>query len=96
MSERLLRVTSSQRPVSRLRRAAAQVPFRKPSTIQGFRQTARPQKRSWKKPRSWCSLAGLPASENESSVTVQVPRANLFDVAALTGLMQAINEGGVS
>lgn len=44
----------------------------------------------------WCSLAGLPASENESSVTVQVPRANLFDVAALTGLMQAINEGGVS
>ena len=44
----------------------------------------------------WCSLAGLPESENESSVTVHVPRANLFDVAALTGLMQAINEGGVS
>ena len=44
----------------------------------------------------WCSLAGLPESENESSVTVQVPRANLFDVAAVTGLMRAINEGGVS
>jgi hypothetical protein len=44
----------------------------------------------------WCSLAGLPESENESSVTVRVPRANLFDVAALMGLMQAINEGGVS
>jgi hypothetical protein len=44
----------------------------------------------------WCSLAGLPESENESSVTVHVPRANLFDVTALTGLMQAINEGGVS
>jgi hypothetical protein len=44
----------------------------------------------------WCSLAGMPDSENESSVTVQVPRANLFDVAAVTRLMRAINEGGVS
>jgi hypothetical protein len=44
----------------------------------------------------WCSLAGLPESGNESSVTVQVPRANLFDVAALTSLMQRINEGGLS
>lgn len=44
----------------------------------------------------WCSLAGLPESENESSVTVHVPRANLFDVAALTRLMRVINEGGVS
>jgi hypothetical protein len=42
----------------------------------------------------WCSLAGLPASKNAESVTVQVPRANLFDVAALTRLMQSINEGG--
>jgi hypothetical protein len=44
----------------------------------------------------WCSLAGFPESANESSVTVHVARANLFDVAALTGLMQEINEGGVS
>ena len=44
----------------------------------------------------WCSRTGQPESENESSVTVQVPRANLFDVAAVTGLMRAINEGGVS
>jgi Domain of unknown function (DUF4365) len=44
----------------------------------------------------WCSLDGQPESENETSVTVRVPRANLFDVAALTGLMQAINEGGGS
>ena len=44
----------------------------------------------------WCSLAGQPESENASIVTVQVPRANLFDVAAVTRLMQAINEGGVS
>lgn len=45
---------------------------------------------------SWYSLAGLPPSENETSVTVQVPRANLFDAAALTSLMQRINEGGLS
>lgn len=44
----------------------------------------------------WCSLAGQPESENISTVTVQVPRANLFDVAAVTRLMQVINEGGVS
>ena len=44
----------------------------------------------------WCSLAGLPETENERSVTVQVPRANLFDVAALTSLMQRINEGDLS
>ena len=43
----------------------------------------------------WSSLAGLPESENESAVTVHVPRANLFDVAAVTALMRAINEGGV-
>jgi hypothetical protein len=42
------------------------------------------------------SLRGLPATDNETSVTVQVPRANLFDVSALMGLMQLINEGGVS
>lgn len=44
----------------------------------------------------WVSLRGLPPTDNESSVTVQVPRANLFDVAALIGLMRTINEGGVS
>jgi hypothetical protein len=42
----------------------------------------------------WCSLAGLPEIETESSV--RVPRVNLFDVAALTSLMQTINEGGPS
>jgi Domain of unknown function (DUF4365) len=44
----------------------------------------------------WASLRGLPATSNESSVTVHVPRANLFDRAGLDGLMRAINEGGVS
>ena len=44
----------------------------------------------------WVSLRGLPATDNETSVTVQVPRANLLDVSALTGLMRMMNEGGVS
>lgn len=44
----------------------------------------------------WHSLRGLPGTANESTVTVQVPRANLFDVTALTGLMRRINEGGVA
>jgi len=41
------------------------------------------------------SLAGAPASDNERSVTVQVPRANLFTVDGLSRLMQTINAGGV-
>jgi hypothetical protein len=41
----------------------------------------------------WVSLRGLPATDNETSVTVQVPRANLFDVGALMALMRTINEG---
>ena len=43
----------------------------------------------------WASLRGLPASSNDWSVTVEVPRANLFDVEALTGIMHRISEGGV-
>ena len=43
----------------------------------------------------WTSLRGLPASSNERSVTVEVPRANLFDVQALMGIMHRISEGGV-
>ncbi len=43
----------------------------------------------------WTSLRGHPATGNDRSVTVDVPRANLFDVGALTRLMQMINEGGV-
>lgn len=43
----------------------------------------------------WVSLAGLPSTQNETSVTIHVPRANLLDVTAVTKLMLAINEGGV-
>jgi hypothetical protein len=43
----------------------------------------------------WLSLAGAPPTDNEWSVTVQVPRANLFTVEGLSELMHRINEGGV-
>lgn len=43
----------------------------------------------------WMSLAGAPPTANERSVTVYVPRANLFTVESLSGLMRTINEGGV-
>ncbi len=42
----------------------------------------------------WVSLAGQPQHENETSVTVSVPRANLLTVEALQQLMHRINEGG--
>lgn len=42
----------------------------------------------------WVSLAGQPPSDNDTSVTVSVPRANALTVEALQGLMQRINEGG--
>lgn len=41
----------------------------------------------------WLSLAGLPPSDNESTVTVSVPRVNVLTAAALTGLMQRANDG---
>jgi hypothetical protein len=43
----------------------------------------------------WTSLRGLPPTDNETRVTVGVPRANLFTSEALVGLMTRINEGGV-
>jgi hypothetical protein len=42
----------------------------------------------------WKSLAGLPASDNEFTVTVPVPRTNVLTVDGLCGMMQRINEGG--
>lgn len=41
----------------------------------------------------WLSLCGRPPSPNTSSVTVHVPRANVFDVLALTKMMTAMNAG---
>jgi Domain of unknown function (DUF4365) len=42
----------------------------------------------------WASLAGQPQSDNETSVTVSIPRTNVLTADALQGLMQRINEGG--
>jgi hypothetical protein len=41
----------------------------------------------------WMSLKGKPQSVNETSVTVHVPRANLFTVDGLISLMQRVGEG---
>jgi hypothetical protein len=40
----------------------------------------------------WASLFGLAESDNENTVTVDVPRANLFTVEALNRMMQRIND----
>jgi hypothetical protein len=42
----------------------------------------------------WTSLRGRPTSDNEHTVTVPIPRANMFTVEALCGMMAQINEGG--
>jgi hypothetical protein len=41
----------------------------------------------------WMSLAGAPPSDNESTVTIGVPRANVLTSSALTSLMQRANDG---
>lgn len=41
----------------------------------------------------WTSLLGAPATENGDSVTVHLPRANLFDSANLTALMTRVDSG---
>jgi hypothetical protein len=42
----------------------------------------------------WASLAGLPPSGNETTVTVSVPRTNLLTVQALKAMMQRVNDRG--
>ena len=41
----------------------------------------------------WKSLLGQPATANESSVTVRLPRTHQFDSAALTTLMTRVQNG---
>ena len=43
----------------------------------------------------WLSLRGWPPSDNDKTVTVTVPRLNLFTVDALCNMMQRINEGAL-
>ncbi|MGF1641978.1 MAG: DUF4365 domain-containing protein [Rhodospirillales bacterium] len=42
----------------------------------------------------WVSLAGEPESDNETSVTVSVPRRNLLTPKAVRQMMHTINKGG--
>ena len=42
----------------------------------------------------WMSLVGLPAVPNKRSVRVALPRANLFDPAALAALVGKLSKGG--
>lgn len=42
----------------------------------------------------WVSLAGMPESSNETSVTVSLPRTNLLTVGALGQMMRSIDEKG--
>jgi hypothetical protein len=41
----------------------------------------------------WVSLRGLPPSQNQTTVTVSIPRQNIFDVPGLRLLMQRIESG---
>jgi hypothetical protein len=41
----------------------------------------------------WISLRGLQPTENETSVTVYIPRANIFTVEVLCSIMDRINGG---
>jgi len=41
----------------------------------------------------WLSLRGLPEKPNDYSVTVRVPRSNIFDVPALESLMRRVSAG---
>src|SRR5205823_824819 len=41
----------------------------------------------------WYSLRGLPATDNVRSVTVNIPRTQVFDVASVTDIMRRIGEG---
>lgn len=42
----------------------------------------------------WISLRGQPQTTNTESVTIYIPRKNIFSVDALTTLMQQIQAGG--
>jgi hypothetical protein len=43
----------------------------------------------------WYSLRGMPATDNETTVTVNVPRSQVFNVAGLNDIMQRIGNGGL-
>lgn len=43
----------------------------------------------------WFSLRGMPPTENTNTVTVNIPRTQLFDVAGVAGIMARVAAGGL-
>lgn len=43
----------------------------------------------------WYSLRGLPSTENTHTVTVKLPRTQVFDVASVVDIMERISNGGL-
>ena len=44
----------------------------------------------------WASLHGMGDTKNSTSVTIAIPRANIFDVSALTRLMEQSRTGRIA
>lgn len=44
----------------------------------------------------WCSLAGLPESDNKESVTISIPAGNRLDVPGLRALMERSGTGAIA
>ncbi len=43
----------------------------------------------------WFSLRGMPPTENTETVTVNIPRKQVFDVAGVTGIMDRVATGAL-
>ena len=43
----------------------------------------------------WYSLRGMPFSENTTTVTVNIPRTQVFDVPSVSEMMERISNGGL-
>jgi Domain of unknown function (DUF4365) len=56
--------------------------------------TCEPQSLTLRRCAYWMSLRDLPASENETGVTVYLPTTQAFHVEALNGMMQTVSDGG--
>lgn len=44
----------------------------------------------------WKSLRGLPETDNSVSVTISIPKANIFDMNALAELMETSRQGSIT
>lgn len=65
-----------------------------PTDIQDWMQCT-PSELALRHRAHWVSLRGWPATTNTTSVTVNIPRKNVFDPSALNAIMDKINNGVV-